>query len=129
MSQPPDYPGRKRLHRMASRSAGGAYEGAFEAVGAILIATGLGYWVDQRYETEPTGLLIGAAVGFGAFVLRLFRLGRTLQAGFEESQMNSSDGAQAPPGTETEEQDSGDWSGPGEDPGRSHILDESEDAH
>ena len=78
MSQPPEYPGRKRFERIASRSGGGAYEGAFEAVGAILIATLLGYWFDQHYETTPTGLLVGAGIGFAAFVLRLVRLGKTL---------------------------------------------------
>jgi len=56
-----------------------AYQGAFEAVIAILIATGLGYWIDTSFDTTPYGLLIGAAVGFGSFVLRLLRLGRLLQ--------------------------------------------------
>ena len=76
MSQPPDFPGSRRLKRVAKNSGGSAYEGAFEAVGAILIATLLGYWFDEYYETTPNGVLVGAAVGFGAFVLRLFRLGR-----------------------------------------------------
>ncbi len=89
MSQPPKYPGQKRLERMAGRAGGGAYEGAFEAVGALLISMLAGYWIDQRYETEPVGLLVGAALGFGAFVLRLVRLGRKLQsdlAGMNETQ-------------------------------------------
>lgn len=80
MSQPPKYPGQKRLERMASRAGGTAYEGAFEAVGALLISMLAGYWFDQRYETEPAGLLVGAAFGFAAFVLRLVRLGRKLQS-------------------------------------------------
>ena len=81
MSQPPELPGSRRLKRMATRSqAGGAYEGAFEAVGAILIATLLGYGFDEHYGTTPTGVLVGAAIGFGAFVLRLVRLGRRVQA-------------------------------------------------
>jgi hypothetical protein len=63
---------------VAKNSGGSAYEGAFEAVGAILIATLLGYWFDEYYETTPTGVLVGAAIGFGAFVLRLFRMGRQL---------------------------------------------------
>jgi F0F1-type ATP synthase assembly protein I len=66
------------LKRAATRSGGGAYEGAFEAVGSILVATGLGYWFDHHYETTPIGVLVGAVVGFAAFVLRLFRLGRQL---------------------------------------------------
>ena len=78
MSQPPEYPGSRRLKRAATRAGGGAYEGAFEAVGSILVATGLGYWFDQRYETTPAGVLVGACIGFAAFVLRLVRLGRLL---------------------------------------------------
>lgn len=66
------------MKRAASPSSGGAYEGAFEAVGSILVATGLGYWFDRHYETTPIGVLVGAAIGFAAFVLRLFRLGRQL---------------------------------------------------
>ena len=56
-----------------------AYQGAFEAVLAIPIAIGGGYWLDGRFDTSPILLLVGAAVGFGAFVLRLVRLGRQLQ--------------------------------------------------
>jgi len=92
VSRPPEYPGSRRLKRAASPSSRGAYEGAFEAVGSILVATGLGYWFDQHYETTPIGVLVGAAVGFAAFVLRLFRLGRQLHP--EEPA--------ADPGTETD---------------------------
>ena len=84
MSQPPEYPGQKRLQRMATRAGGSAYEGAFEAIIALLASMFAGYWVDQRFETEPTGVLVGAVVGFAAFVLRLVRLGRKLQADQEE---------------------------------------------
>ena len=65
--------------RRAARRQGLAYQGAFEAVIAILIATGIGYWIDTSFDTSPFGLLIGATVGFGSFVLRLLRLGRLLQ--------------------------------------------------
>ncbi len=93
MSRPPEYPGSRRFKRAATRSSGGgAYEGAFEAVGSILVATALGYWFDQHYETTPIGVLVGAAIGFAAFVLRLFRLGRHLHP--EEPE--------AEPGTETD---------------------------
>ncbi len=63
----------------AARREGLAYQAAFEAVAAILIATGIGYWIDTSFDTSPFGLLIGAVVGFGSFVLRLLRLGRHLQ--------------------------------------------------
>ena len=56
-----------------------AYQGAFEAVVAILIASGIGLWVDSRYDTSPYGLLTGTVIGFGSFVLRLLRLGKRLQ--------------------------------------------------
>jgi len=55
-----------------------AYQGAFEAVLAIPIAIGAGYWLDGRFDTSPVLLLVGAALGFAAFVLRLVRLGRQL---------------------------------------------------
>ncbi len=63
----------------AARRQNAAYQGALEAVMAILIATGIGYWADQRFDTAPRYLLIGVVVGFASFVLRLLRLGRLLQ--------------------------------------------------
>ena len=62
-----------------ARRKGLAYQGAFEAVMAIPIAIGIGYWLDGRFETSPIVLLLGAVIGFAAFVLRLVRLGRQLQ--------------------------------------------------
>ena len=56
-----------------------AYQGAFEAVLAIPISIGGGYWLDGRFDTSPILLLVGAVIGFGAFVLRLMRLARHLQ--------------------------------------------------
>jgi F0F1-type ATP synthase assembly protein I len=60
------------------RRQGMAYQGAFEAVFAILIAGGLGYGVDAYLDSSPIGLLVGFAIGFAAFVMRLVRLGRVL---------------------------------------------------
>jgi F0F1-type ATP synthase assembly protein I len=65
----------------SARGQGAAYQGALEAVFAILIAGGIGYWADSRWGTSPWLLLLGFAVGFGSFVLRLIRLGRQLRAG------------------------------------------------
>lgn len=65
----------------SARGQGAAYQGALEAVFAILIAGGIGYWADSRWGTSPWLLLLGFAVGFGSFVLRLLRLGRQLRAG------------------------------------------------
>ncbi len=68
--------GERQLH---VRRAGTAYQAAFEAVFAILIGVGLGYWADSSFDSAPWGLLVGFAFGFGAFVLRLVRLARQLQ--------------------------------------------------
>jgi len=60
---------------------GAAYAGAFEAVFAILIAIGLGYWADSSFGTAPRYLLVGAVLGFAAFVLRLVRMRSLLETG------------------------------------------------
>ncbi len=60
----------------AARRQNAAYQGAFEAVMAILIVTGIGYWADQRFDTAPRYLLIGVVVGLSSFVLRLLRIAR-----------------------------------------------------
>jgi len=65
----------------SARLQGAAYQGALEAVFAILIAGGLGYWADRHFGTSPKLLILGFVIGFGSFVLRLFRLGRRLNAG------------------------------------------------
>jgi ATP synthase protein I len=62
------------------RGFGSAYQGAFEAVFSIVIGVGVGYGVDKRFGTQPWGVLIGLALGFGAFVLRVVRIGREFQA-------------------------------------------------
>ena len=58
---------------------GAAYQGAFEAVFAILIAALLGNLADDHFGTAPRYLLVGFVIGFAAFVLRLVRIGRTVQ--------------------------------------------------
>lgn len=68
---------RAARQRTAQRQ-GLAYQGAFEAVIAILIAAGIGLWADQYFDTSPRYLLIGTVVGFTSFVLRLVRLGRQI---------------------------------------------------
>ncbi len=56
-----------------TRRGARAYQAASEAVFAIPIAAGLGYWADRSWETDPWGLLLGLGFGFAAFVLRLLR--------------------------------------------------------
>jgi F0F1-type ATP synthase assembly protein I len=76
-----------------TRRPGAVYQGAFEAVFALLIAAGFGYWLDGYFDTAPILLLIGTAIGFASFTLRLIRLGRWMKDGessktdeFEESE-------------------------------------------
>ena len=57
-----------------------AYQGAFESVFAIGIGAGFGYLADARFETSPWGVLVGVFFGFCAFILRLLRLARQLDA-------------------------------------------------
>jgi F0F1-type ATP synthase assembly protein I len=51
-----------------------AYQAALEAVFAIPIAGGLGYWADRRFGTDPVLLIVGLALGFATFVVRLSRM-------------------------------------------------------
>ena len=69
---------RDEEERPKSRQAA-AYQGAFEAVFAILIAALLGNWADAHFGTAPRYILVGFVIGFASFVLRLVRLGRYLQ--------------------------------------------------
>lgn len=55
------------------------YQGAFEAVIAILVAALFGYWLDGYFDTAPVFLLIGVAIGFASFTVRLIRLGRWVE--------------------------------------------------
>jgi ATP synthase protein I len=77
--RPPDRPSGTQLpERFRYKRMGAAYQGAMESVFAIAIATGAGWWVDKTWGTKPWGLLVGATIGFGAFVLRLYRLGKAM---------------------------------------------------
>lgn len=58
----------------AGKRFAGVYQGSVEAVVALLLAMGLGYWADEKFETAPVLLLVGVVIGFGAFVLRLMRM-------------------------------------------------------
>jgi len=63
------------------RRQGAVYQGAFEAVIALLIAALVGYWLDGYFDTTPWLLLIGTAIGFASFTVRLIRLGRWMREG------------------------------------------------
>ena len=75
-----------RLGRAATSNQGAAYEGAMEAVLAILISVGLGYWADSHFGTGPLWLAVGAVIGFAAFVLRLLRMNGLVQEAAEAAE-------------------------------------------
>jgi F0F1-type ATP synthase assembly protein I len=68
-----------------------AYQGAFESVFAILIAAVIGDLADDHFGTSPRYLLIGFAIGFCSFVLRLVKLGRRLQETASDVESESKD--------------------------------------
>ena len=119
MSQRPVIPGTGRLTRAAARSGSSAYQAVFEAVGSILLACGIGFWVDRRFETAPVGVLVGVVIGFGAFVLRMMRLAKEL---YPVDETQPSDG-QSPIGREV-----ADDLGIGEAPGISQVLKDENEA-
>ena len=65
---PPEKPG--ALTRRGMK----AYQGALEAVLSIPVGMGLGYLADRYFGTGPVFLLVGLAVGFASFVIRISRL-------------------------------------------------------
>lgn len=65
--------------------AGKAYQRALEAVLAIPLGIGIGYVVDGRLESSPIGLLIGAALGFAAFVRRLVSMRSLVESAAAEA--------------------------------------------
>lgn len=122
MSQPPDYPGRQRFKRAAAAAGSEAYQGAFEAIGSVLVAGGFGYWVDYQWETAPYGLLVGMVVGFAAMVLRLVRLGKEIHPDPAVGDGTKDGTEQATPASTPEIAPSDDDLGFGESPGMSSIL-------
>lgn len=97
------------MQRLASAAGSDAYQGAFEAIGAVLVGGGFGYWADLTWDTSPWGLLIGIGLGFAAMVLRLLRLGKELEL------ESGSEAAASGPGLS-------DDLGVGEAPGLSDLL-------
>lgn len=65
---------RDAVGRGLGKRAAAAYQGALEAIFAIVITMLAGWWIDRHFGTEPAFVLVGAAVGFAAFVVRVWRL-------------------------------------------------------
>jgi F0F1-type ATP synthase assembly protein I len=61
-----------------------AYQAALEAVFAIPIAGGLGYWADRQFGTDPVLLIVGLVLGFTTFVVRLSRMRGLMEESSEE---------------------------------------------
>lgn len=61
-----------------------AYQAALEAVFAIPIAGGLGYWADRQFGTDPVLLIVGLVLGFATFVVRLSRMRGLMQESSEK---------------------------------------------
>ena len=59
---------------VSPRGFGSAYQGAVEATLAVVISVLIGVWADTKLDSSPAFFLVGLAVGFGAFILRLTRL-------------------------------------------------------
>lgn len=57
-----------------ARHISGVYQGSVEAVLSLLIAMGIGYWLDERFDTDPWLLMTGVVLGFAAMVLRIWRM-------------------------------------------------------
>jgi F0F1-type ATP synthase assembly protein I len=72
-----DRPGRGPAAKRAAK----AYQGTFEAVAALLIAIGVGYWMDERYDTAPWWMMVGVTIGFAAMVVRLLRMRKLVEPG------------------------------------------------
>jgi len=51
-----------------------AYQGAVEAVVAMVICALAGWWIDRRFGSGPWGLFLGMGIGFAALLLRLLRI-------------------------------------------------------
>jgi F0F1-type ATP synthase assembly protein I len=51
-----------------------AYQGAIEAVLAVVICALAGYWIDSRFGSAPWGIFGGMGLGFAAFMVRMWRL-------------------------------------------------------
>jgi F0F1-type ATP synthase assembly protein I len=82
---------KERFTSRLSKAQGAAYQAAMEAVLAVPIAVGFGYWADEYFETSPRYLLVGAVIGFCAMVLRLARM----RPGADESSADAEDAEDA----------------------------------
>jgi F0F1-type ATP synthase assembly protein I len=81
-----DRRGEEERSKDPERRPAAAYQGAIEAVFAILIGAFVGNFADDHFGTAPRYLLIGFAIGFCSFVLRLVQLGRKMHGQAQDSE-------------------------------------------
>jgi hypothetical protein len=102
--------------------AGDAYQGAFEAVMAVLVGAGAGYWADGHWDTAPYGVLAGVVIGFAAMVLRLLRMRRDLPGDGGTGDGSGGPGTGPGPGTDVgSEGRAREDRGPAEEPAQSDV--------
>jgi F0F1-type ATP synthase assembly protein I len=75
LTQQDDEGERRGIGRRGAR----AYQAAVEAVFAIPVAGGLGWWADRHFGTDPILLLVGLMLGFASFVLRIVRMRKLVE--------------------------------------------------
>lgn len=101
----PRDPGQRLKERYSAKPMGAAYQASMEAVLSIVMAVLLGWWADSKLETSPWGVVAGATIGFGAFVLRLSRLGAAMGAPPEDEEDETSGGGGGGGGDRHDERD------------------------
>ena len=97
---------------VSPRGFGSAYQGAVEATLAVVISVLIGVWADTKLDSSPAFFLVGLAVGFGAFILRLTRLlreaGRPDGESGERSESGNSGKSESSESKSTESKTAGD---------------------
>ena len=68
-----------------------AYQSAMEAVFAIPIALGIGWWVGGKLGSETIGLGIGLVLGFATFIVRLASMRRMVEREAAEAERRKED--------------------------------------
>jgi len=74
------------------RKRGKAYQSVMEAVFAIPIGGGIGWFLGGRLGSETVGLLIGLGFGFATFIIRLTRLRGMVEQEAAEAERRKEEG-------------------------------------
>jgi F0F1-type ATP synthase assembly protein I len=74
------------------RKRGKAYQSVMEAVFAIPIGGGIGWFLGGRLGSETVGLLIGLGFGFATFIIRLTRMRGMVEQEAAEAERRKEEG-------------------------------------